>query len=93
MSGRQPRLFGMNRYSVIQSEFTDEEKERLLALKVPQKDIDNPAKEKDLRSTLKADTPDTPDTSGGCCDGDGNFCKCVGGLLTCYGLLTCCKSD
>ena len=29
MSGRQPRLFAMNRYSVIQSVFTDEEKEKL----------------------------------------------------------------
>jgi len=74
----------MNRYSVIQS-FTDEEKKKLIALKVPQTDIDNPAKEKDLRKKLKSGI------CCGCCDGeDGNFCKCVGGLVT---LLTCCRSD
>ena len=86
MSGRQPRLFAMNRYSVIQS-FTDEEKKQLIALKVPQTDIDNPAKEKDLRKKLKSGI------CCGCCDGDGNFCKCVGGLLACRGLLCCCQSD
>ena len=90
MSGRQPRLFGMNRYSVIQSEFNPDEKKKLLALEVSQEDIDNPDKETDLKKKLN---PDTPDTSRGCCDGDGNFCKCVGGLLTCYGLLKCCQSD
>ena len=88
MSGRQPRLFAMNRYSVIQSEFTPEEKEKLIALKVPQTDIDNPAKEKDLRATynMKADTPVT---SRGCCDGDGKFCKCVGGCLNCLKWCNC----
>jgi hypothetical protein len=46
MSGRQPRLFGMNRYSVIQS-FTPEEKEKLLASgrrllveRIGEKDVD-----------------------------------------------------
>ena len=48
MSGRQPRLFAMNRYSVIQSVFKPKEKEKLLALEVSQEDIDNPDKEKEL---------------------------------------------
>lgn len=47
MSGRQPRLFAMNRYSVIQSEFTPEEKEKLIASgrrllveRIGEKDVD-----------------------------------------------------
>ena len=88
MSGRQPRLFGMNRYSVIQSVFTDEEKEKLLGLGATQEEIDNSAKEKDLRTTYNM-KPDTPVTSGGCCDGDGKFCKCVGGCLNCLKWCNC----
>ena len=80
MSGRQPRLFGMNRYSVIQSVFNEDDTKELLALNVPQTDIDDQTKETDLRKKLK------PKPSGGSSGDDGcvnKCCKTLGGCLNC----------
>tara|TARA_B110000008_G_C16974712_1_gene565351 strand:+ start:2541 stop:2786 length:246 start_codon:yes stop_codon:yes gene_type:complete len=54
MSGRQPRLFGMNRYNVIQS-FTVKEKEKLLASgrRLLVEKIGDPAVDAKLREILK----------------------------------------
>lgn len=84
MSGRQPRLFGMNRYSVIQSEFTEDEKKKLIEAGISEDVINDPTKEVELRATYNM-KPDTPDTSGGVCDGcfTGNGCLAWNGGCCC----------
>lgn len=84
MSGRQPRLFAMNRYSVIQSVFKPKEKEKLLALEVSQEDIDNPDKEKELRKKLE------PPPRRGLCSDDDVCCGPRGPICTFWGCITKC---
>ena len=71
MSGRQPRLFAMNRYSVIQSEEGDEET-RVAEAAAKKKQEDE-----------EAAAQSGADLENRCCDRDGPMCNFVGCITKC----------
>ena len=73
MSGRQPRIFAMNRYSVIQSEGPDEDKDKDKAGAGGEK-TSNDARAEDYKAVGNA-LPDSSDSSGG------DWCS---GLTDCF---------
>ena len=80
MSGRQPRLFAMNRYSVIQSVFTPEEKEKLLASgrRLMVEKIGDPEVDAKLREILKEIEEDEKKKKG-----------CLAKMCDCFREWTC----
>ena len=80
MSGRQPRLFAMNRYSVIQS-FTDEQKKKLIASgrRLMVEKIGDPEVDAKLREILK-EIEEEEKKKKGCL---AKICDCCS-ELTCY---------
>ena len=82
MSGRQPRLFAMNRYSVIQS-FTDEQKNKLIASgrRLMVEKIGDPEVDAKLREILKEIEEEKKEKKKkGCL---AKICDCCS-ELTCY---------